>query len=82
MLSGASDYSRLELSPPWSPIAVSAVHKVWTQAYECLAILESTSSMAKQALESNLKGKQDTHNLSAYFNKVRRVWLCSARWLC
>ena len=41
------------------------------QAYECLAILEGTSSMAQQALESNAKLKRDdSRNISAYFNKV------------
>jgi hypothetical protein len=42
-----------------------------SQAYECLAILEGTSSMAQQALEKNVKLKRDdTRNISAYFNKV------------
>ncbi|BDA50552.1 Exocyst complex component 3 [Coccomyxa sp. Obi] len=42
------------------------------QAYECLAILEGTSSMAQQALESNAKLKRDdSRNISAYFNKVK-----------
>ena len=46
-----------------------AVH--YLQAYECLAILEGTSSMAQQALENNAKLKRDdTRNISAYFNKV------------
>lgn len=55
---------------------------VCMQAYECLAILEGTSSMAQQALENNAKLKRDdTRNISAYFNKVsfapatvHRVW--------
>ena len=42
------------------------------QAYESLAILEGTSSLAQQALQSGAKLKLlDTHNLNAYFNKVR-----------
>lgn len=42
-----------------------------TQAYESLAILEGTSSLAQQALHSGAKLKmEDTHNLNAYFNKV------------
>lgn len=41
------------------------------QAYESLAILEGTSSLAQQALQSGAKLKlEDTHNLNAYFNKV------------
>ena len=46
------------------------------QAYETLAILEGTSSLAQQALlAGGLTGgaklkQQDTHNLSVYFNKV------------
>ncbi len=45
---------------------------VAVQAYECLAILEGTSSMAQQALESNAKLKRDdSRNISAYFNKVQ-----------
>lgn len=44
------------------------------QAYECLAILEGTSSMAQQALESNAKLKRDdSRNISAYFNKVALI---------
>ena len=48
------------------------------QAYETLAILEGTSSLAQQALlAGGLTGgaklkQQDTHNLSVYFNKVCR----------
>ena len=43
-----------------------------TQAYESLAILEATSTMAQRALESNSKLKgNDSRNISAYFNKVR-----------
>ena len=42
------------------------------QAYESLAILEATSTMAQRALESNSKLKgNDSRNISAYFNKVR-----------
>lgn len=47
------------------------------QAYETLAILEGTSSLAQQALlAGGLTGgaklkQQDTHNLSVYFNKVK-----------
>ena len=51
------------------------------QAYETLAILEGTSSLAQQALlAGGLTGgaklkQQDTHNLSVYFNKVGRdLW--------
>lgn len=41
------------------------------QAYESLAILEGTSSLAQQALQSGAKLEvEDTHNLNAYFNKV------------
>ena len=41
------------------------------QAYESLAILEATSTMAQRALESNSKLKgNDSRNISAYFNKV------------
>lgn len=44
------------------------------QAYESLAILEGTSSLAQQALQSGAKLKlEDTHNLNAYFNKVNWV---------
>lgn len=41
------------------------------QAYESLAILEGTSSLAQQALQGSAKLKlEDTHNLNTYFNKV------------
>ena len=41
------------------------------QAYESLAILEGTSSLAQQALQGSAKLRlEDTHNLNAYFNKV------------
>ena len=44
---------------------------VGVQAYESLAILEATSTMAQRALESNSKLKgNDSRNISAYFNKV------------
>ncbi len=44
---------------------------VSVQAYESLAILEATSTMAQRALESNSKLKgNDSRNISAYFNKV------------
>ncbi|CAK0787040.1 hypothetical protein CVIRNUC_010256 [Coccomyxa viridis] len=43
-----------------------------SEAYESLAILEATSTMAQRALESNSKLKgNDSRNISAYFNKVR-----------
>ena len=60
--------------------AVGAGEQHALQAYETLAILEGTSSLAQQALlAGGLTGgqklkQQDTHNLSAYFNKVPRLW--------
>lgn len=45
------------------------------QAYESLAILEATSTMAQRALESNSKLKgNDSRNISAYFNKVSTLY--------
>ena len=42
------------------------------QAFESLAILEGTSSMAQRALQNNTKlHSEDSRNLSTYFNKVR-----------
>ena len=47
------------------------VNSAGMQAYESLAVLEGTSSLAQQALQSGAKLKLlDTHNLNAYFNKV------------
>ena len=41
------------------------------QAFECLAILEGTSAMAQAALQQNTRlRRDDTQNISAYFNKV------------
>ena len=55
----------LSLSPLWS-----------VQAYQSLAILEATSTMAQRALESNSKLKgNDSRNISAYFNKAS-AWPC------
>ena len=55
----------LLLSPSWC-----------VQAYESLAILEATSTMAQRALESNSKLKgNDSRNISAYFNKAS-AWPC------
>ena len=55
----------LLLSPSWC-----------AQAYESLAILEATSTMAQRALESNSKLKgNDSRNISAYFNKAN-PWPC------
>lgn len=54
------------------------------QAYESLAILEATSTMAQRALESNSKLKgNDSRNISAYFNKVGSLHTYSSRcWVC
>ncbi|KAK9827315.1 hypothetical protein WJX81_003676 [Elliptochloris bilobata] len=44
------------------------------QAFESLAILEGTSSMAQRALQNNSKLRlEDSRNLSTYFNKVRET---------
>ena len=52
-----------------SQITAACTHV--TQAYESVAILEGTSSLAQQALQRGTKLKlEDTHNLNAYFNKV------------
>ncbi len=48
------------------------------QAFESLAILEGTSSMAQRALQNNTKlHSEDSRNLSTYFNKVPRL-ACAA----
>ena len=47
------------------------------QAFECLAVLEGTSAMAQAALQQNTRlRRDDTQNISAYFNKVGRSPLC------
>ena len=60
-------------------VATSSDVWVFQQAFESLAILEGTSSMAQRALQSNAKLRfEDSRNLSTYFNKVQRP-ACAAR---
>ena len=67
---------------PDLPLTLASTNLFWSaclstavmQAYESLAILEGTSSLAQQALQSGAKLKLlDTHNLNAYFNKVSQA---------
>jgi hypothetical protein len=45
---------------------------LWHQAYECLATLEGTSTLAQQALVGiQTLNRDELRNLSVYFDRVR-----------